>query len=147
MLALRRPKINSNGTEQSVISALRFRQRKALAPIELCVLKGMPFRSSCRATARFAAIVPAAGGGDVESASALAGLPIWAFHGTDDKTVPVKGSTEIVEAIRNAGGKPKLTIFPKTGHGIGNQVFSRTDVYDWLLRQKRSANVVNAAGE
>jgi hypothetical protein len=41
--------------------------------------------------------------------------------------------------MQTAGGKPKLTIFPKTGHGIDKQVFSRTDVYDWLLKQKRRA--------
>jgi predicted peptidase len=88
---------------------------------------------------RFAGIVPVAGGWPVESASALKSLPIWAFHGEEDKTVSVEGSTKIVEAIKQAGGKPKLTIFPKTGHGIDKQVFSRTDVYDWLLRQKRRA--------
>ena len=87
---------------------------------------------------RFAAIVPVAGGGRIETSSELANLPIWAFHGDEDKTVPIEGTTKIIEAIQTAGGKPKLTIFPKTGHGIGNQVFSRTDVYDWLLRQRRS---------
>jgi predicted peptidase len=91
------------------------------------------------ASERFAGIVPVAGDGSVGNASALVNLPIWAFHGEEDKTVPAQGSTKIVEAIKQAGGQPKLTIFPKTGHHIDSQVFSRTDVYDWLLKQKRRA--------
>jgi poly(3-hydroxybutyrate) depolymerase len=86
---------------------------------------------------RFAAILPVAGTGNVEDAEKLKNLPLWAFHGDQDQIVPFQGSTEIIKAIKAHGGRPKLTVFEHTGHGIGNHVFSRTDVYQWLLRHKR----------
>jgi len=36
---------------------------------------------------RFAAIAPIRGGGDPASAGRLRGVPVWAFHGSDDRLV------------------------------------------------------------
>jgi predicted peptidase len=87
---------------------------------------------------RFAAIIPAAGGGNPEDAAKLKDLAIWAFHGANDKTVPIAESQKMVDAIRAAGGHPKLTIYPDRGHDTCDNTFSRDDIYAWLLRQHRS---------
>jgi len=86
---------------------------------------------------RFAAIVPVAGGGDANDGSKFVDLPVWAFHGKRDRAVPVEKSEEMVTAIRDAGGDPKLTIFPHDGHRIWSTVFRDREVYRWLLTKKR----------
>ncbi len=66
----------------------------------------------------FAAAVPICGAGDPEMAPLLTELPIWAFHGEVDKTVPLSGSTDMLDTIREAGGKKmKLKVYEDLGHG------------------------------
>lgn len=84
---------------------------------------------------RFAAAVPVAGAGEIATASRLAELPIWAFHGADDAVIPIECSKNIVDAIQHHGGKANLTILENKGHDICNFVFSQPDLYNWLLRQ------------
>lgn len=84
----------------------------------------------------FAAIVPIAGGGETKEAASLVRVPIWAFHGADDNVVPVSSSKQTIEAVRIAGGKPKFTVIPNAGHGICSEVCTRSDLWQWLLRQR-----------
>lgn len=86
----------------------------------------------------FAAIVPICGGGEPENASTLAGIPVWTFHGAEDKVVPVAQTEGMVDSIRNAGGQPQLTILHHAGHGICDDVCGRADLWKWLLEQHRS---------
>jgi predicted peptidase len=88
----------------------------------------------------FAAIVPLCGGGDVDSAGNLARVAVWAFHGELDKVVRLAKSTEMVEAIRRAGGTPRLTVLPDVGHQICDIVFHYDELYQWLLEQHRSSD-------
>jgi len=83
----------------------------------------------------FAGIVPICGGGDPEKAASLAETPIWAFHGANDNVVPLTKSEQMVDAIRAAGGDPRLTIIPDVGHGICKRVCERPDLWEWLLTQ------------
>ncbi len=86
----------------------------------------------------FAAIVPIAGGHDPEDATALVEIPIWALHGAVDDVVPVDQTTGVVEAIRAAGGNPKLTVYPEVGHGILSQVYESEAMWHWLFEQRLS---------
>lgn len=86
---------------------------------------------------RFAAAVPVAGGGDVDLADRLTEMPIWAFHGACDAVIPLEESQRMVEAIQTRGDKAKLTILEDEGHNICDAVFSRDDVYAWLLEHRR----------
>jgi glycosyltransferase involved in cell wall biosynthesis/predicted esterase len=88
---------------------------------------------------RFAAIVPIAGGANVGGAKQLAKIPIWAFHGDQDRTVPLEQSTTIIEAIKKSGGQPRLSILRGEGHGIAGEVFLRSDLYPWMLAQNRKS--------
>ncbi len=85
----------------------------------------------------FAAIVPICGGGAPDKAKALADVPVWAFHGAKDDAVPLARSEEIIEAMRRAGGNPKLTVIPDAGHGICESTCQRNDLWNWLLNQQR----------
>ncbi|WP_413247041.1 dienelactone hydrolase family protein [Sphingomonas sp. 1P06PA] len=85
----------------------------------------------------FAAIAPVSGRGDPAQACALRDLPVWAFHGDADDVVPPVGSFAMVEAIRACGGKPRLTIYPATGHDGWTPTYDDPALYRWLLEQRR----------
>jgi pimeloyl-ACP methyl ester carboxylesterase len=85
----------------------------------------------------FAAALPICGEGNPALAPNLVDVPIWAFHGRLDKNVPVSGSRDVIEAIREAGGSPRYTEFPDRGHDIWNQVSDTPGVLDWLFAQQR----------
>jgi predicted peptidase len=85
----------------------------------------------------FAAAVPVCGGGEVARAQALASLPIWAFHGAADRTVPVARSREMVEAIRRAGGEPKYTEYRGVGHDSWTKTYADETLHVWLFEQER----------
>lgn len=86
----------------------------------------------------FAAIVPICGGGDPNQAKSLAGIPVWAFHGAADDVVPLAASEHMIEAIRNLGDQPRLTILCDMGHGICQTVCERADLWECLFKQRRS---------
>jgi len=85
----------------------------------------------------FAAAIPICGGGDPKFAPNLTNVEIWAFHGAKDKKVPVRLSRDMIEAIKKAGGNPRYTEFPNSGHEIWESVKATPDLMEWLFEQKR----------
>ncbi len=85
----------------------------------------------------FAAIAPICGWGDVKTAEALKNTPIWAFHGEADMTVPVKGSIDMVDAVKAAGGDAKITTFPGVGHNSWDNAYRGAGLADWFLLHTR----------
>jgi len=49
---------------------------------------------------RFAAAVPICGGADLATASTIAHIPIWCFHGDNDRLVPVSRSREMTKMLK-----------------------------------------------
>ena len=86
---------------------------------------------------KFAAIIPICGGGEARQAKRLVNMPIWAFHGQKDNVVPVEETLQMVEAIKRAGGSPKLTLYPNLFHDSWTATYNNTAIYDWLLEHKR----------
>jgi predicted peptidase len=84
----------------------------------------------------FAAAAPVAGAGDPSRAAALTDLPIWDFHGSGDDQVPISGSTDMIQAIRAAGGHPKFTLIPSKTHDIWMQAYDYPDFLPWLYAQR-----------
>ena len=72
---------------------------------------------------RFAAIAPICGGGKRFMSMRLKDIPVWIFHRAKDKTVPLKESEEMVNAIRNRGGNAKFTIYPDAGHDSWTETY------------------------
>jgi len=71
-------------------------------------------------------------------ATNLARIPVYAFVGALDKTVPPERSERRIAAIQKAGGKDaRLKIYPEEGHNAGRVVVADQDFYDWLFAQKR----------
>lgn len=85
----------------------------------------------------FAAGVAVCGAGDPTKADVLKDTPMFVFHGSQDDTVPVSGSSDMVDAIQKAGGtKIQYTEYPGAGHGIWGQVFKLETLYKDINRCK-----------
>jgi predicted peptidase len=85
----------------------------------------------------FAAAAPICGGGDTSQVSKFKDIPIWAFHGADDRTVPVERSREMIEALKAAGGNPRYTEYAGVGHNSWAQTYSNPELYAWLFGQRK----------
>lgn len=87
---------------------------------------------------RFAAIVPVCGGGEPAMINTkMKNLPVWAFHGAKDITVPLQKSQEMVDAVNKIGGKVKFTVYPDAGHNSWTETYNNPELYQWLLSCKR----------
>lgn len=85
-----------------------------------------------RAPERFAACAPVCGGGHPFFADRLSGVPLRAYHGALDDVVPLRASTEMVDAVRAAGGTASLTVYPDLGHDSWTPAYADPDLYAWL---------------
>jgi len=85
----------------------------------------------------FAAIAPVCGGGNPDSICVLKDVPVWAFHGAKDNTVPIAEADTLVKSLKGCGGNVKFTIYPDLGHNSWTKTYSNPELYDWLLSQKK----------
>lgn len=85
----------------------------------------------------FAAAIPLCGGGDPSRASLIAKIPVWAFHGVDDPTVPVSESRSMIAAIQQAGGSPHYSEYKGVGHDVWLKAFQEKGLVDWLFAQHK----------
>ncbi|MDR3198693.1 MAG: prolyl oligopeptidase family serine peptidase [Planctomycetaceae bacterium] len=111
------------------------------------------FETAMEYPERFAAIVPVAGGGEPDRAIKLQHVATWVFHGDNDQTVPLASSDLVVKSMQKLNHRNvRLTTIKDGGHGIAEKVYSRSELYSWLLRQKlfndrtgsNSGNFVNS---
>jgi len=100
----------------------------------------------------FAAVAPVAGSTNSTSKAcpiAASHMPVWAFHGDKDGTVPMSTSSRMVNAINACGANPaaKLTIYPGLGHNAYSLAYDPThtihnpNLYDWMLAQVNNGGV------
>ena len=86
----------------------------------------------------FAAAVPVCGGWKTSDAMRLKDVPIWVFHGAEDRTVPVKYSRDMVKALREAGGSPKYTEYPGVKHNSWSKAYETEELWEWMFAQRRA---------
>lgn len=90
------------------------------------------------ATARpdlFAAIAPVCGGGMAWAAKNLT-MPIWVFHGAEDKTVLPIYSDMMVEKLEAAGADVKYTRLDGVAHNVWEHAYGE-ELLEWLLSKKK----------
>lgn len=86
----------------------------------------------------FAAAVPICGGGYHGSVAEIRKLPIWVFHGSEDRAVPVACSRVMVEALKRAGNrKLRYTEYEGGKHAIWDRAYAEPELIEWLLKQSR----------
>jgi predicted peptidase len=88
----------------------------------------------------FAAVVPLCGGGQPSTACAMKDIPTWVFHGDKDELVPIARSTEMVNAIKKCGGKPKYSILKGQPHDI-HKTYGNAELYEWMLAQTKGEKI------
>jgi predicted peptidase len=86
----------------------------------------------------FAAVVPICGGGMYWDAYRLRDVPIWAFHGDADGVVYVEESKKMVNAVNQAGGNAKLTIYPGVEHNSWTDTYANYEVFEWMLSHRNA---------
>lgn len=84
----------------------------------------------------FAAAIPICGGGDEKYAARLVNVPIWAFHGSKDDGVLPERSRDMIEAIKQAGGKPRYTEYEGVGHDSWTATYADPKMMEWLFSQR-----------
>jgi predicted peptidase len=94
---------------------------------------------ACRHPERFAAIAPICGGGEWYLTDRLKKVPVWVFHGAKDPVVPPRESTEMVEALKKAGGDVQLTIYPDAEHDSWTVTYNNPKLYEWFLSHQRGS--------
>jgi len=84
----------------------------------------------------FAAVVPVAGSyGHPERILRIKDVPVWAFHGDQDRTVGFDSVRDMVQDLKNNGGNVRFTIYKGAGHGIKGRAYRTKELYEWLLKQ------------
>lgn len=86
---------------------------------------------------RFAALVAICGETPDHYAGWLEDMPIWVFHGEEDRTIAIRESDEMVAALKKNGNPVRYTKYAGTGHNSWDQAFSDPELYTWLLAQKK----------
>ncbi|MBS7566013.1 prolyl oligopeptidase family serine peptidase [Mucilaginibacter sp. Bleaf8] len=82
----------------------------------------------------FAAAFAICGGGSSETVKKFAKrVPVWVFHGAKDDVVPIANSETMVQAIKDAGGNPKYTVYPNANHNSWDNAFAEPELFGWLF--------------
>ena len=95
-----------------------------------------------RAPGRWAAAAPICGGGDATRIAAAKAVPVWAFHGLNDPTVPVVRSREMIDALRAASGTPLYSEYPYTSHDSWSIAYGEPELLPWMFAQRRGQPAV-----
>ena len=92
---------------------------------------------TCKYPDMFAAAAPVCGRGNPADAAKIKDLPIWNFHGEKDNAVPIKGSQDMIDAIKAAGGNPKFTIYPGVGHNSWDNAYNNEKLEEWFIQHAK----------
>jgi len=64
-------------------------------------------------------------------------MPIWVFHGEEDKSIPISESETMVDRLQGMGYDVKFTRYPGVGHNSWIQAYKTEALYEWFMEQER----------
>ena len=67
-------------------------------------------------------------------------MPIWVFHGEEDRSIPISESETMVSRLRDLGHEVRFTRYPSVGHDSWIQAYSTEELYSWFIAQKRKTD-------
>lgn len=65
-------------------------------------------------------------------------MPIWVFHGTEDKSIPISESQNMVNKLEEMGYDVTFTKYDGVGHNAWVQAYNTEELYEWFINQKRT---------
>jgi predicted peptidase len=92
----------------------------------------------CAHPETLAALVPVCGYGDASRVAVLRDMPLRVYHGDADTVVPLTRQQILVDALRAAGGRPELIVYPGLGHNAWDPAYEDPALLPWLLAQSRA---------
>ena len=87
----------------------------------------------------FAAAVACCAAQTAEDPTASLSTPLWNFHGSADKSVPVALSRDRIAAMRKAGGHPLYTEYPGVDHNVWEWAYTEPGLVNWVFAQRRAS--------
>jgi predicted peptidase len=85
----------------------------------------------------FAAAIPICPVADTSKANNIRHIPIWIFHGDNDKVNDVIYSRLMSAALKQAGANVKYTEYSGIGHSCWNKAYSEPGLWAWLFNQRQ----------
>ncbi|MBN2890346.1 MAG: prolyl oligopeptidase family serine peptidase [Bacteroidales bacterium] len=82
----------------------------------------------------FAAAAPVCSGGSKYFAETIASVPMWFFHGQEDKVIDIENTRELVEELKKFGADIDFTIYPDLAHDVWTPTYKKPELYDWFLK-------------
>jgi len=67
-------------------------------------------------------------------------LPIWVFHGDQDKSIPISESVNMVDKLKAMGYNVKFTIYEGVGHNSWKNAYANEELYSWFIKQRSRAH-------
>lgn len=64
-------------------------------------------------------------------------MPIWVFHGEEDKSIPISESENIVNRLKGMNYDVRFTRYPGVGHNSWVKAYNTEELYQWFMLQER----------
>ena len=84
----------------------------------------------------FASIAPVCGGGMAWNAGVIKKIPVWAFHGAEDKVVSPTQSDEMVAKLESVGANVKYSRIEGVAHNVWVNAYTE-ELFDWLMSNSK----------
>lgn len=85
----------------------------------------------------FAAAFAICGGDRASNVANYKKIPLWVFHGEEDKVVPIEHSDTVVRELERLGKSVRYTKYPGIGHNSWDLALAEPELLPWLFSHKR----------
>ena len=75
---------------------------------------------------------------DVAKIAKIVHIPLWHFQGERDGYPKVSWARELQGVLRDAGGTPRYTEYPKVGHATWNKAIAEKEYFSWMLGRNKT---------
>lgn len=85
----------------------------------------------------FAAAFAICGGDRASNVEQYKDVPLWIFHGEEDKVVPIAHSDTVVQELKKHGRPVRYTKYQGIGHNSWDFALAEPDLLPWLFSHKK----------
>ncbi len=64
-------------------------------------------------------------------------MPIWVFHGSEDKVIPVSESDKMVKKLKELKFDIQYSRYEGVGHNSWSRAYETDELYQWMNQQKK----------